>query len=113
MRRNLIYIVFFAGSFSIAQSQAIAGDTLVGPSQNLCSKFTSDSDAIIIMNMWIEGFLSAANRLNKSDFLENVSASDIAKYSFIDCQNNPNKTVEEVALDTLGNFRVLYVMNKK
>jgi len=59
---------------------------------------------IIVTNMWIEGFISAANSLNKPDFLKGVSATDITKYSFVDCQNNPQITIEEVAISGIPSF---------
>jgi hypothetical protein len=97
----------------LQSSSGFAGDTLIGPSKSVCGTLISDAAMIVVMNMWIEGFISAANRLNKPDFLKgvsSVSATDIAKYSFIDCQNNPQTTIEEVAIATVANFRMLYAM---
>lgn len=91
---------------------AIAGGTIIGPTATRCSKFMSDAGGITIMTMWIEGFLSAANRMNRADFLQGVDGTDVGAFILVDCHHNPDKTVEQVALDAVANFRMLYASKR-
>lgn len=91
---------------------AFAGSTIIAGSQN-CAKpamsGTDNSDTMIhylVSGGWIMGWLSAANRTNRADWLANVTPQHIAE--LIDKYCRGDATLEQAALSVLAQLRMEY-----
>jgi hypothetical protein len=57
--------------------------------------------------MWVAGFLSAANRTSKRDFLEGRDISTIINLFQDVCKENPDIDVEHATIRVLGRLRIM------
>jgi hypothetical protein len=92
---------------------ASAVSTIIAGDQNCAKAAASETDNssntmihYLVSGGWIMGWLSAANRTNRADWLANVRAEHITE--LIDKYCRGNATVEQAALSVLGQLRMEY-----
>jgi hypothetical protein len=109
-------ITFIAamGIVALIANGAFAGDTIIGGDQS-CAKAhgneaaNSDGVQYLISGGWILGWLSAANRGGKADWLANVRPGHITELIGKFCRGDA--TVEQAALSILGQLRMEYAVH--
>jgi hypothetical protein len=87
---------------------ASAGSTIIAGDQNCAADKADVAIHYLVSGGWIMGWLSAANRGNKADWLENVRPEHVV--DLIDKYCRGDATVEQAGLAILGQFRMEFAM---
>lgn len=98
-------LFLIAGILIYSISNVYAGATLIGPHKQSCQSMRGNVEAIQHNVMWVAGFLSAANRLQKTDVLVGKSISDVVDEVKVICLSSPHKDIETVTIEVVATFR--------
>jgi hypothetical protein len=82
---------------------------MIGPIKVPCKQALSNTETTPAIIMWVAGFASAANRLGKPDVLQGRTINDVMAKVMNVCDAAPRKTMEEVAIEVVGTFRMEWV----
>lgn len=104
--RALLVLVLIAA----VTAPARAADTIVGPRYVTCEKAQANATDLMLSVMWVAGFASAANRTSRADWLEGVTITDIVDIFRGKCEGEKSKTVEQVAIEVVGQLRMAYAL---
>jgi len=92
----------------IAPMPATAAETIIGPITHICRDVTTDKERASLTLMWVTGYVSGINNLQKPDMLLGLDIGAIIdKFSDV-CLENPNWTVLEAARSTVARLRIDY-----
>jgi hypothetical protein len=87
---------------------ASAGSVILGGDQACRPADTANVRQYLVSGGWIMGWLSAANRGNNADWLENVRPEHVV--DLIDKYCRGDATVEQAGLTILGRLRMEFAM---
>jgi len=87
---------------------ASAGNVILGGDQACRPADIANVRQYLVSGGWIMGWLSAANRGNKADWLENVRPEHVV--DLIDKYCRGDATVEQAGLTILGQLRMEFAM---
>jgi hypothetical protein len=102
-------LVAIAAIAALPLNAASAGSTIIAGDQYCAKPAELNENAAIhylVSGGWIMGWLSAANRTNKADWLANVRPQHIVDLISKYCQGNV--TIEQASLSVLGELRMEY-----
>ena len=104
--------VAVAAMTALPLNTASAGDSIIAGNQNCAKPVGPETDNAntmihyLVSGGWIMGWLSAANRTNRADWLANVRPEHITDLIAKYCQGNA--TTEQAGLSVLGQLRMEY-----
>ena len=92
----------------IISGTAQSAETIIGPISHICRDVTADKERASLTLMWVTGYVSGINNLQKADMLKGLDiAAIIDKFSDV-CLEKPNLTVLEAARSTVARLRIDY-----
>lgn len=102
MRQGVFVVALLMTMISNAQS----AETIIGPISHICRDVTADKERASLTLMWVTGYVSGINNLQKPDMLKGLDISAIIdKFSQV-CLEKPDLTVLEAARSTVARLRI-------
>jgi hypothetical protein len=92
----------------LTSGTAKPAETIIGPITHICRDVTADKERANLTLMWVTGYVSGINNLQKPDMLLGLDiGAVIDKFSDV-CLEHPGWTVLEAARSTVARLRIDY-----
>jgi len=85
--------------------QAMSAETMMGPIDHICVDITQSEERTHLTLMWVVGYISGINNLQKPDMLKDVSMDRVIDMFRDACLEKPTQTVLEAARSTVARLR--------